>query len=110
MKILLPLALAAAALSAVPAGALSIRISDDGHYRISVPYGDLDLASPAGVRSLEGRLKAAANALCGSTAGMGFGDARAIGSCRRTVRDAARPQMKLALNKGKGRIALAGSR
>jgi UrcA family protein len=109
MKTFLPLALAAA-LSASPAAAHTIHISDDGRYRLSVPYGDLNLASPAGVRTLEGRLNAAAIALCGTSTGIGVAEARAARACRRDVLDVARPQMMLALNGEKGSIALAGSR
>ena len=110
MKILLPLALAAAALSASPAGAHTIQISDDGRYRISVPDGDLNLATPAGVRTLEGRLKAASNAVCGAPRAMGVAEARAGEACRRDVLAVARPQLMLALNGEKGSIALAASR
>lgn len=109
MKTLLPLALAAA-FAASPAGAHTIKISDDGRYRISVPYGDLNLATPAGARALEGRLKAAARSLCGAPTAQGFAEARAVGDCRRNVMDVARPQMTLALNRGKGSIAIAGGR
>ena len=111
MKTLLPLALAAAiTFAASPAGARTVEISDDGQYKVSVPYGDLNLATPAGVRKLEGRLKAAARSVCGAPTAPGFAEARAIGDCRRDVLDAARPQMMLALNGVKGSIALAASR
>ena len=111
MKTFLPLALAAAALTSWPASAHTIHISDDGRYRISIPYGDLNLASPAGARTLEGRLKAAAKAVCGGPRAMGLAEARAVGACRRDVLDVARPQMMLALNgREKGSIALAASR
>ncbi|MDP8912005.1 MAG: UrcA family protein [Pseudomonadota bacterium] len=110
MKTFLSLAIATAALSASPAVAHTIHISDDGGYRISVPYGDLNLASPAGARTLEGRLKAATNAVCGTPRVSGLAEARAVGACRRNVRDVARPQMMLALNGEKGSIALAASR
>jgi len=111
MKTLLSLAIAsAAALSALPAGAHTIHISDDGRYRISIPYGDLNLASPAGVRTLEGRLKAASQAVCGGPRVMGVAEARTVGACRRNVLAVARPQLMLALNGEKGSIALAASR
>jgi UrcA family protein len=111
MKTLLPLALAAAAtLAASPAGAHAVEISDDGRYRIAVPYGDLNLATPAGVRKLEARLKAAARSVCASPTETGFAAAREVGDCRRDALNAARPQMTLALNRGKGGIALAGGR
>ena len=111
MKTLLPLALAAAAaFAASPAGAHTIEISDDGQYRISVPYGDLNLATPAGARALEGRLKAAARSVCGAPTAQGFVEARAVGKCRRDIMTVAGPQMTLALNRGKGSIALAARR
>ena len=110
MKTLLPFALAAAAFASLPAGAHTVQISDDGRYRLSVPYGDLNLATPAGARKLEGRLKAAARSVCGAPTALGFVEAQAIGDCRRNVLEAARPQMTLALNRGKGSIALAGGR
>ena len=110
MKTLLALVVATAALSASPATAHTIQVSDDGRYRISVPYGDLNLASPAGVRKLENRLKAAARSVCGAPTAIGFAEARAVGDCRRDILEVARPQMTLALNRGKGSIALAGGR
>ena len=111
MKTLVAVALtAAAALAAAsPASGHTIHISDDGRSRISVPYGDLNLASPAGVQTLEGRLRAAARAFCGTPTAKGFVEAREIGDCRRNVMEVARPQL-LALNRGKGSIALAGGR
>lgn len=113
MKTLLPLAVAAAAtFAASPAGAHSIHISDDGGYRISIPYGDLNLASPAGARTLQGRLKAASRAACGGTPKvMGLAEARAFETCRRNVLEVARPKLSLALEpRDSGNIALAARR
>lgn len=110
MKTFLSLTIAAAALSASPAGAHSIRVSDDGSYRIAIPYGDLNLASPAGVQTLKGRIKAAAKAVCGTARARSVGEARAVEACRQDVLAAARPKMMLALKGDKGSIALAGSR
>jgi UrcA family protein len=112
MKTFLPLALAAAAtaLAASPAGAHTIHVADDGQYRVAIPYGDLNLANPAGVRALERRLKAATVAVCGRSTGKGVADARTASACRKSILEAARPQLALAVEPNKGSVALASMR
>ena len=110
MKTFLSLTIAAIALSASPAAAHSVRFADDGSYRISVPYGDLNLASPAGVETLKGRINAATKAVCGTPRARSVAEARAVQTCRQDVWAAARPKMMLALKGEKGSIALASSR
>lgn len=111
MKTFLPLAIAsAAALSASMASAHTIQFSDNGQYRVSIPYGDLNLASPAGVQTLNSRIKAASNAVCGGPRVSGLAETREAKACRQNVLAVARPQMMLALTGGKGSIALAAGR
>lgn len=110
-KIVTLAAAAAAAFAGFPANAQSVQLSEDGQYRISIPYTDLNLASPAGVRTLEGRIKAAANVVCGTPRPTSLIEARGIPACRHDVMRVARPQMELALNtRGNGSIASAASR
>ena len=112
MKKIVTLAIAAAAaLAASPAAAQSVQFSDDGSYRVSVSYGDLNLASAAGKRRFEGRLKAAANVVCGLPRPMGLIDAREMDSCRETILDNAKPQLALAFRgAGNGSVTLTADR
>jgi UrcA family protein len=112
MKKIVSLALAAAVAvaAAAPASASSIEISDDGNYRVVVSYADLNLASEAGQRTLKGRVKAAAQTLCGE-ASMRLAERRSVDRCRTEVMDAARPQISLAARTpGSGALATAASR
>ena len=103
MKKIVSLALAAAAaIAATPASAGNAQINEDGSYKIQVPYADLNLASPAGIRTLEGRLKGAANLVCSTNEGFNLNALRAANACRDTIADAARPQIAQA-QRGAGR-------
>lgn len=112
MKKLVTLIVAAMAISSSPAGAQSVQISEDGQYRVAIPYGDLNLASKAGARTLNGRIKAAANVVCGTGQHpIDLIGAREVQSCRSTLMTVARPQVELALrDRGSGSIALASAR
>lgn len=48
----------------------------------SIRYDDLNLASPSGVATFNGRVKAAANRTCGVVPVAPFEEARAIEACR----------------------------
>jgi UrcA family protein len=52
-------------LNALLMGALAIPAAAET-VSISVPYADLDLSSPQGMATLEGRIKAASKRICGS--------------------------------------------
>ena len=97
MKKIVSLALAAAAtFAATPASAANVEISNDGSYRIAVPYGDLNLATSAGIRTLEGRMRAATNSVCNSGQPPSLSELRAFNACRLSISEAARPQIALA--------------
>lgn len=88
--------LSAAAVAAVgPA-----RAAPPAEYLMFVPYGDLNLASDAGSKTLERRMKAAAHQLCGSTQAPGLAELESVNACRDRVFAAARPKMELALAGG----------
>ena len=109
MKTLIALALAATAFAALPAQAQPDDLAVD--VVASVPYSDLNLASAAGARTLEYRIKAAANRLCGVEQAPGLAESERVQGCRDSVIDSARPQISqaLAMN-GTGSVALAASR
>ena len=103
MKKIVALAMAAAAsVAASPAAAQSVQISDDGNYRISIPYGDLNLSSPAGFQALERRVQVAARNACGAPNSPSFQDLALVQSCRDGILERARPQLSL-VAKGNGR-------
>jgi UrcA family protein len=85
-----------AAFAAMPAAAQDLQFYGNGAYRISIPYGDLNLASPAGLKTLEGRVKAAAWRVCGLARPMTLIERRERKDCREGVFRAARPQVTLA--------------
>ncbi len=102
---------ASAAFAALPAAAQSVQISEDGSYRASIHYGDLNLASSAGMRTLEGRVDAAADRICGVAKAPTRAAFKEAADCRDTITSAARPQLALARDgRGSGSIALAASR
>ena len=72
-------AIAAAALL-VPAAAQAA--GSDAAPSASIRYDDLNLASPSGVATFNGRVKAAANRTCGVVPVAPFEEARAIEACR----------------------------
>jgi UrcA family protein len=86
-RMLVSAALAAAALIAAPAAAAP----EGSTYLVFVPHGDLDLATPAGERTLERRLDAAARSVCetGST----LREKIAAQSCRAAFARAGQPRI-----------------
>ncbi len=62
-----------------------------------VPYGDLNLASAAGARTLENRIEAAADRICGFPQAPGLTEALRVQDCRDDVLNSARPQVSRAL-------------
>jgi UrcA family protein len=63
----------------------------------SIRSGDLNLASPGGLATLRGRVKVAANQLCGIAPALPFGEARAVGACRAQIFRSAERQAMLAM-------------
>ncbi len=100
-----------ATFTATSAAAQNVQIARDGNYRIAVPYGDLNLASAAGQRTLEGRLDAAAGQVCGAPILPSLLGHHELRNCRQSIVDAARPQLAMAANgRGSGTITLAAAR
>jgi UrcA family protein len=101
--------LSAAAVAAVGPARAAPGPSD---YLMFVPYGDLNLASEEGSKTLERRMKAAAHQVCGSAQAPGLVEIEAVGDCRDRVFAAARPKMELALAGGQkgGSIVMAASK
>jgi UrcA family protein len=92
------LSIALAAILAAPAA--HARPVGEGDARsASIRSGDLNLATPGGLATLRGRVKVAANQLCGIAPALPFGEARAIGACRAQVFRSAERQAILAMAK-----------
>ena len=109
MKKLITLAVAAALLPAIPA--LAQPEADADTYVVSVPYGDLNLASAAGARTLDNRLKAVAKRLCGVEQAPGLVEMTRVHGCREDVLGSAQSQISQALAmRGTGSVSLAASR
>jgi UrcA family protein len=108
MKTIFVSALAAAALVAPAAHAGS---PAHENFVVFVAYDDLNLASAAGARTLENRIDAVADRMCGTPKAPGLAETRRLDGCRASVTKSARPQISqaLAMN-GSGAIALAASR
>ena len=97
MKKIVSLALAAAAaITATPANANEVQIFQDGTYRLAVPYHDLNLGSDAGLRALQGRMKAATNVVCSINQVSSLSGEREARACRQEIQEAAQPQIALA--------------
>lgn len=111
MKKIVSLALvAAAAFAASPANAQSVELGDDS-YRISVPYGDLNINNPAGMRTLNGRIKSAANQVCVTPSAPLTIALQKASECRRQIVASAHSQLQLAANsRSSGAIALGSDR
>ena len=107
MKKFVTLAVAAIAVfAALPAQAQTQAAEES--FVAFVPYGDLNLASAAGARTLENRIEAAADRICGFTQAPGLAEALRVQSCRDDVLNSARPQVGRAVAmKDDGRVALA---
>ena len=50
---------------------------------ISIPYGDLDISSPRGIATLEGRIQRAIRTVCGKADALNSAAMRAQRRCRR---------------------------
>jgi UrcA family protein len=99
MKKIVSLALAAAAAMA-PCPALaknSVQIFEDGSYRIAVSYADLNLATEAGKRRLDNRVRAATNRVCTPSSAMSLKQVMVVPECRKRIAQSARPQIELAV-------------
>ncbi|MFN3388939.1 MAG: UrcA family protein [Allosphingosinicella sp.] len=66
----------------------------------SIRYDDLNLASPSGLATFNGRVKAAANRVCGVVPVSPFNEARAIEACRAQMFRSAAIQIALATGAG----------
>ncbi|HET7315965.1 MAG TPA: UrcA family protein [Sphingomicrobium sp.] len=62
----------------------------------TISYADLNLANPAGVAALEGRLKLASNRLCHDLKVTPMQDTVAVSQCRAAILDSAKRQLDLA--------------
>ena len=110
-KILNVAAAVIAAFAALPAAAQNVQLSNAGDYRIAVNYADLDLATAAGQRMLEGRVEAAARRVCGAPILPSLLAEQELRTCRQSIVSAARPQLALAAKaRGNGTIVLASAR
>ncbi|MBV8687996.1 MAG: UrcA family protein [Alphaproteobacteria bacterium] len=68
-------------------------------YTASIRSGDLNLATPGGLATFHGRVKAAANQVCGTAPVLPFNEASAIAACRAQLFRAADRQVSLAMAK-----------
>lgn len=66
-------------------------------YRVAVPYGDLNLASPRGQATLRNRIRAAAASVCGDTKVAPLAEASVSAACRAGFIRAAEGRMSLVL-------------
>jgi UrcA family protein len=94
MNKLISIALAAVSIGAAAQPATAR--TDD--FSIAVAYGDLNLASQTGAKTLEGRIKAAALSVCGATQAPGLVELKTVTDCRARIFEAARPQVEVARN------------
>jgi UrcA family protein len=93
MKTALPLLVSlAAALAPVPAAAQERADT----FSASVQQDDLDLASPAGIATFRGRVKALANRVCGAVPVAPLREAEAVAACRAQLFRSADSQVSLA--------------
>jgi UrcA family protein len=90
--------LAATAAQAQPA-------AESETYSASIRSGDLNLATPGGLATFHGRVKAAANQICGTAPVLPFNEARAIGECRAHLFRSADRQVTLAMAKSDDGVA-----
>ena len=70
-----------------------------------VAYGDLDLGSEAGQKTLDRRLARAVDAVCGSPNSADLDEVRSIAKCRKTAWQGTRMQVALATVSAKRRLA-----
>jgi UrcA family protein len=106
MKMPLPLiALLTAAVAAVPAVA-----QERDTFSASVQQDDLNLASPAGIATFRGRVKALANRVCGLVPVAPIREADAIAACRAELFRSAETQVSLASAPASASTQLASAR
>lgn len=77
-------------------------------FTASVRAGDLNLASPAGLATLHGRVEAVADRYCGAAPVKPLAEAMAIARCHAELQHSAASQIALAL--GRTDTAVAGTR
>jgi UrcA family protein len=90
IKTLVSVAIAAAAISATPAGA-QMKPTDEVRKQI-VSYADLNLGSAAGRSTLDRRIRTAARGVCGHPLA-GMPDLREIRACRAAAMESASAQV-----------------
>lgn len=88
-------------ISSVAAAALLVPVAAQAAEPNAAPtatirYDDLNLSSPSGLATLNGRVKAAANRVCGTVPVSPFNEARAIAACREQMFRSAAVQIALA--------------
>ncbi|HEY0413680.1 MAG TPA: UrcA family protein [Allosphingosinicella sp.] len=71
----------------------------DGTYTASIRSGDLNLATPGGLATFHGRVKAAANQVCGAVPVLPFYEADAVSACRSQLFRSADRQVSLAMGR-----------
>jgi UrcA family protein len=97
VKLAFPLlAYLAAVLAAVPA----VAQQPADTFTASVQQDDLNLASPAGLATFRGRVKALANRVCGAVPVAPLREAEAVAACRAQLFSSAESQLDLALAPG----------
>jgi UrcA family protein len=89
IRYLAPLVLAAALAGAAQAQPAS----GDDTFTATVRAGDLNLATAEGLATLQGRVRAAANRLCGVAPTLPLDEASAIGRCRAQLARSAQGQI-----------------
>jgi UrcA family protein len=102
MKSLIPFVLLA--LAASPAAA------QDETFTASVRHNDLNLASPAGLETFRGRVKALANRVCGDVPVAPIREAASVAACRAQLFRSADAQARVALAPTAAAAALASIR
>lgn len=90
-----PLAGLGAALALL--GAVPVHAQDHYSARINVDYRGLDLATPAGRRTLDARVASAIRGLCGEAVLGTRIEAEALDACRDEARAAVQPQLRTAI-------------
>src|SRR4051812_17892958 len=95
--------LAAAAMLATGVQAAPADTGDT--YAVRIATGDLDLASPPGQATLDGRISRAADLACGRSPVVPLSQAFGIESCRATLVRAARARVEIVLRSGDTRFA-----
>ena len=97
----LPLLLLASLATAAPA----VAQDRSETFTASVQQDDLNLASPAGLATFRGRVKALANRVCGEVPVAPLREAEAVAACRAQLFRSADSQLDLALAPGKAGFA-----